>query len=79
MDSGVYVDLYDIDSSLSPSYNWRDGSMYTVENEVLSPRLIELGYELLGKWHSGEADSFGPLSRCINTRKDGKFIIVVYG
>lgn len=42
---------------------------YECEQKVLSPALREAGYELRGQWYTGDGDSFGPLSRCIETDK----------
>jgi hypothetical protein len=50
-------------------------SYYECEKITLSPALEAAGYELEGSWYTGEKDSFGPLSRCINTDRG----IVVYG
>jgi hypothetical protein len=74
-----YKNLLDIDPELSPSYDWRNGEMRRVERDVLIPRLQELGYETLSSWYSGESDSYGPLSRAINCRKDGVQYTVFYG
>lgn len=48
------------------------------ENEVATPRLRELGYEVVG-WFMGERDSFGPLSRVVHVSKDGELSKLVYG
>jgi hypothetical protein len=73
-----YADLYDLLPDANPSYNWRDGSMRSVEREQLTPALEALGYEV-SDWFDGERDSFGPLSRAARITKDGITKIVSYG
>lgn len=72
-----YIDLYDLLPKVEPSYDWRDGSMYTIEREIITPALKDLGYEV-GEWYSGEYDSFGPLSRCVPVTKDSVSNVVFY-
>lgn len=48
---------------------------YACERDVIGPALRAAGYRLIGGWYCGERDSWGPLSRCIQTDKG----VVVYG
>lgn len=69
--SGAYVDLYDILPDIDVDYeHWAK-----CERDVITPALREAGYQLRGHWYTGDGDSFGPLSRCIQTDR----VIVVYG
>lgn len=45
------------------------------EREVIAPELRAAGFRNLGPWYDGERDSFGPLTRCIDTDRG----TVVYG
>ena len=49
------------------------------EAEVAEPALHDLGFKQV-RWHSGESDSFGPLSRvasCLDS--DGNRVQLMYG
>jgi hypothetical protein len=75
-----YIDLADLNLTIKPSYDWRDGSMHRQE-ERITRELIEQGlYQPMGNWFDGERDSFGPLSRCLRVKTPGDLEkIVVYG
>jgi hypothetical protein len=61
----TYLDLYKILPHIDPP----------CDNNYAEFELVKAGYELRGRWHNGDWDSFGPLTRCINTDKG----VVVYG
>lgn len=48
------------------------------ERNIAEPLLSEKGYEVL-RWWSSDEDSFGPLVRCVEVRKDGKSETYFYG
>lgn len=48
------------------------------ENDVATPALEHNGWHVLS-WHTGEQDSFGPLSRYARCKKNGQRIDFVYG
>lgn len=66
-----YIDIYTILPEVSIDYE----HYYQCEQDVLTPALKVAGYIIEGSWYSGESDSFGPLSRCIQTDKG----IIIYG
>jgi hypothetical protein len=45
------------------------------ERDIIGPALEEAGFRLRGGWYTGDGDSFGPLTRCIDTEQG----TVVYG
>lgn len=76
MAKSISVDLFDI----LPNVNIDFERYYKSEVEVVNPQLREHGYKLIGSWFSGEADSFGPLSRNIDAKDpNGKAITIWYG
>lgn len=83
-----YIDLWEIEGIQSDIgafefYTMKDGRQYPAyidgERNILTPALKKAGYELLGDWYTGEGDSFGPLSRCIDAAHNGESIVIVYG
>ncbi|MCW3019360.1 MAG: hypothetical protein JWN10_1668 [Solirubrobacterales bacterium] len=50
--------------------NYRD-----CEENVIAPALVASGYVLKSGWFTGDGDTFGPLTRCIETDRG----TVVYG
>jgi hypothetical protein len=70
--STTYLDLHEILPHVHPPCN---RGYAAFERTVITPELVKAGYELRGRWYTGDGDSFGPLTRCINTDKG----IVVYG
>jgi hypothetical protein len=48
------------------------------EREVAEPMLRARGYEVL-RWWSSDEDSFGPLVRCVEVRRDGVSKTYYYG
>lgn len=67
----TFIDLYDILPDVEIDYE----RYYTSERDVVNPALIAAGYEIRGPWFTGDGDSFGPLTRCVETDKG----VVVYG
>lgn len=45
------------------------------EREVLTPALQAAGFITFDRWYTGDGDSFGPLTRCIDTNRG----TIVYG
>lgn len=83
MPSPKYVDLHTLCPRLPTDQGYcilcGTGPRYTDwESNVATPALEKLGYTV-GRWYTGEKDSFGPLSRLAIISKDGTTSIVVYG
>jgi hypothetical protein len=56
-----------------------DSQRYALwEREVAEPLLRTQGYEVL-RWWSEDEDSFGPLVRCVEVRRDGVTATYFYG
>lgn len=68
----TYLSLSEILPHVNPPC---DHDYSDFETQVITPQLLVAGYELFGHWYTGDGDSFGPLTRCINTDKG----VVVYG
>ena len=49
------------------------------EKEIATPALIAAGYNTMGIWHTGDGDSFGPLSRFTVAHKDDRTFVFTYG
>lgn len=67
----IYLDLAEILPDVEVDYE----RYATCERTVLGPALEAAGYELRGRWTTGDGDSFGPLTRYIATDRG----VVVYG
>ncbi|MDB4928309.1 MAG: hypothetical protein JWM10_793 [Myxococcaceae bacterium] len=67
----TFIDLYEILPDVEVDYERYAAS----ERDVITPALIAAGYELRGSWFTGDGDSFGPLTRCVDTDKG----VIVYG
>ena len=48
------------------------------EEKVATPKLRALGYEVM-RWRSADSDSFGPLVRAVDVKKDGAKRTLFYG
>lgn len=72
-----YTDLYDILPNIDIDFK----NFAAYERMCISPTLKDKGWILSARgWYTGEQDSFGPLSRCINAvAPSGKSTIIVYG
>lgn len=79
-----YNDLHhcfpNLDISDATGYCISSGKMTYLdwERDVANPALEKNGYKVIA-WLSGEADSFGPLSRYCIARKDGNKFRFIYG
>lgn len=62
-------------STLAPDLALDFEDYVQCEREVIEPELRRQGYCLRGSWYTGDGDSWGPLSRCIDTDRG----TVVYG
>lgn len=65
-----YLSLYDILPDVQVDYD-----RYWQSEKEITPQLEQAGFEIRGSWYTGDGDSFGPLTRCIDTNKG----IIVYG
>lgn len=78
-----YMDLHSLCPGLPEDQGYcstsLQGPRYTDwERNIATPSLEKLGYTV-GRWYTGEKDSFGPLSRLAIISKDGTTSIVRYG
>lgn len=69
--SRTFLYLHEVLPDVEPDFD----NYAECERTVISPALVLAGYTLRGGWYTGDGDSFGPLTRCINTDEG----TVVYG
>jgi len=67
-----YLDVRD----LVPGIKFDRVAYARSEQEIITPALVDLGYEV-GAWYTSQR-TYGSLTRCARISKDGKVVVVAY-